>query len=105
MTSTQVLVALAAVVALVVVLAVVLALRKRHTRTLADRFGPEYDRALETAGERTKAEAELDARTKRVEHLQIRPLTTTEHERFAVLWRSAQERVVDTPPTPGPPRA
>src|SRR5258708_3885079 len=99
MTSTQVLVALAAVVALVVVLAVILALRKRHTRTLADRFGPEYDRALETAGERTKAEAELDARTKRVEHLQIRPLTTTEHERFAGLWRTAQERFVDSPPT------
>src|SRR5258708_40177087 len=101
MTSTQVLVAVAAVVALVVVLAVILALRKRHTRTLADRFGPEYDRALETAGERTKAEAELDARTKRVEHLQIRPLTTTEHERFAGLWRSAHARVLARPRTAG----
>jgi hypothetical protein len=99
MTSTQVLVAVAAVVALVVVLGVILALRKRHTRTLADRFGPEYDRALETAGERTKAEAELEARAKRVEHLQIRPLTPTEHDRFAGLWRSAQERFVDSPPT------
>src|SRR5260221_8422505 len=99
MTSTQVLVAV--VVAAVVALAMVLALRKQHTRTLADRFGPEYDRALETAVERTKAEAELDARTKRVEHLQIRPLTTTEHGRFAGLWRSAQERFVDSPPPAG----
>ena len=99
MTSTQVLVAVAAVVVLVVAFAVILALRKRHSRTLADKFGPEYDRALETAGEKAKAEAELDARTKRVEHLQIRPLTTTEHERFASLWRSAQERFVDSPPT------
>jgi hypothetical protein len=99
MTPTQVLVTVAAVVALVVAVAVILALRKRHSRTLADRFGPEYDRALETAGERTKAEAELEARTKRVEHLQIRPLTTTEHDRYAGLWRSAQERFVDSPPT------
>lgn len=98
MTSTQVLVAVAAAVALVVVLAVFLAMRKRRSRALADRFGPEYDRALEATGEKAKAEAELEARTKRVEHLQIRSLNTTEHERYAGLWRTAQERFVDSPP-------
>ena len=98
MTSTQVLVAVAAAVALVVVLAVLVAMRKRHSRALADRFGPEYDRVVETAGKKTKAEAELDARTKRVEHLPIRPLTTAERDRYAGLWRTAQERFVDSPP-------
>jgi hypothetical protein len=99
MMPTQIVVAVAVVVALVVGLAVILGMRKRHTRTLADKFGPEYDRALETTGQKAKAEAELDARTKRVEHLQIRPLTPQEHDRFAGLWRTAQERFVDSPPT------
>ena len=81
MTSTQVLVAVATAVAVVVVLAVFFAMRKRRSRALADRFGSEYDRALEATGEKTKAEAELEARTKRVEHLSIRPLTTNERDR------------------------
>src|SRR4029079_11572392 len=82
MTSSQVFMAVAAVAALVVVLAISMAVRKRRTRTLADRFGAEYDHALETTGKRTKAEAELEARTKRVENLDIRALTTAERDRY-----------------------
>ena len=98
MTSSQVFMAVAAIAALIVVLAVSMAVRKRRTRALTARFGPEYDHALETAGKRTTAEAELEARTKRVEHLDIRALTTAEHDRYAGLWRTAQERFVDSPP-------
>ena len=98
MTSSQVLMAVIAIAALFVVLAVSMAVRKRRTRALTDRFGPEYDHALETAGKRTKAEAELEARAKRVEKLDIRALTTAERDRYAGLWRSAQERFVDSPP-------
>ena len=98
MTSSQALMAVVAIAALIVVLAVAMAVRKRRTRALTDRFGPEYDHALETAGKRTRAEAELEARTKRVEKLDIRALTTAERDRYAGLWRSAQERFVDSPP-------
>jgi hypothetical protein len=98
MTSSQVFMAVAAVAALIVVLAVSMAVRKRRTRVLTDRFGAEYDHTLETAGKRTKAEAELKARTQRVEQLDVRALTTAEHDRYAGLWRSAQERFVDSPP-------
>ena len=98
MTSSQALMAVVAIAALLVVLAVSMAVRKRRTRALTDRFGPEYDHALEMAGKRTKAEAELEARTKRVQKLDIRALTTAERDRYAGLWRSAQERFVDSPP-------
>jgi len=98
MTSSQALMAVAAIAALLVVLAVSMAVRKRRTRALSDRFGPEYDHALEMAGKRTRAEAELEARTKRVEKLDIRALTAAERDRYAGLWRSAQERFVDSPP-------
>lgn len=98
MTSSQVFMAVIAAAALLVVLAVSVAFRRRRTRALTDRFGAEYDHALETAGKRTKAEAELEARTKRVEGLDIRALTTAERDRYAGLWRTAQERFVDSPP-------
>jgi hypothetical protein len=98
MTSTQVFAAVVAAAVLLVLLAIVIAVRRRRSRALADRFGPEYDRAVETAGKRSKAEAELAARTKHVEQLQIRPLNTAERDRYSQLWRVAQERFVDSPP-------
>jgi hypothetical protein len=98
MTSDQVLIAVAVAAVLVVALGITMALRRRRTRVLADQFGPEYSRAVEAAGGRSKAEAELEARTKRVEQLDVRALTTTERDRFSELWRVAQERFVDSPP-------
>jgi hypothetical protein len=98
MTSSQMLIAVAVAAVLLVALAVVVAMRRRRTRALADQFGPEYARTVKAAGKRSKAEAELEARTKRVEQLQIRALTPAERDRYADLWRVAQERFVDSPP-------
>jgi hypothetical protein len=97
MTSSQILIAVIAGVVLLVVLAISIAVRKRRTRGLTDKFGPEYTRTVEAAGKVSKAEAELEARTKRVEQLEIRPLTTAERDRHAHLWRLAQEHFVDSP--------
>ncbi|HMD26822.1 MAG TPA: hypothetical protein VKH61_22195, partial [Streptosporangiaceae bacterium] len=52
-------IALVAVIALVVVGA-----GKRRTAMLRDRFGPEYDRAVESSDDRRAAEADLRAREK-----------------------------------------
>ena len=89
---------IAVVIVLMAVGAAVYIVQRQRSRRLRSHFGPEYDHALETAGKRTKAEAELEARTKRVEKLDIRALTTAERDRYAGLWRSAQERFVDSPP-------
>jgi hypothetical protein len=69
----------------------------RHWRHTAERFGPEYDRAVGDAGSRSRAEAELAAREERVERLHIRPLETEERARFAASWRMVQTRFVDDP--------
>jgi hypothetical protein len=98
MTSSQMLAAAAAAAVLLVVLAIVVAVRRRHSRALASQFGPEYAHTVKAMGKRSKAEAELDARTRRVEQLDIRALTATERDRYAELWRVAQERFVDSPP-------
>lgn len=89
-----------AILAIVVVLLVVAGLlltRKRRTEKLEERFGPEYHRALDEHGSRTKAEADLLARQKRVEQLNIVPLAPAEAERFSQAWKSLQARFVDSP--------
>ncbi len=65
---------------------------------IRQRFGPEYGRAVDESGNTRKAEAVLGDRVKRVERLQIRPLSPDEHARFASEWKTVQARFVDDPP-------
>jgi hypothetical protein len=71
--------------------------RRRRTKVLVERFGPEYSRAVEELGRRSKAETELQERARRVEAYDIRPLTGPERSRYGDLWQSAQARFVDSP--------
>src|SRR3954462_14616123 len=63
-------------VAAVVLVAVIVwrALAAKRTRALQGRFGPEYDRALDSSESRRQAEADLKARAERRDELDIRPL-------------------------------
>ncbi|MES2938535.1 MAG: hypothetical protein V4864_12695 [Pseudomonadota bacterium] len=71
--------------------------RKRQSEALEKRFGPEYSRAVDEMGSRPKAEAELLARQKRVEQLDIVALPPQEAARFSQSWTSIQARFVDNP--------
>lgn len=77
--------------------AVVLYMRRRESHTLEKHFGPEYERAVGEFGSRSKAEAELRERRKRVEKLHIAPLAPADAARFHQAWKSVQERFVDNP--------
>jgi hypothetical protein len=91
---------LAAIVVIVLVILFVAAftrLRTHRTEQLRQRFGPEYDRTIGRTGDVRKAEADLQARERRVEHLKIRPLTPEEHRRFSMEWQDVQARFVDEP--------
>jgi hypothetical protein len=70
--------------------------RKRSQR-LQHRFGSEYSRVVAERGDRTKAEAELVAREKRVERLQLVPLSPQDAARFSDSWGQLQIRFVDNP--------
>jgi len=87
------------VIALVAAIAAAawLYMRNRKSEHLQQRFGPEYDRALETHHDQRKAERELENRAERVEHLNIRPLENAERDRFASRWQSVQAQFVDDP--------
>jgi hypothetical protein len=68
-------------------------------RGLQQRFGPEYDRAVEKHESTKAAEQELLARKKRHDELDIRPLDPASRERHLTEWRQVQERFVDSPET------
>jgi hypothetical protein len=86
------------VIAAVVVVAVIaVAARQRRTAALRQRFGPEYDRAVQDRQGRRPAEAELRDREKQRARLEIRPLPEDARARFAEEWREVQERFVDQP--------
>ena len=70
--------------------------RQQQSKRLRQRFGAEYDRAVSELG-RTKAEAELRAREKRVEKLTIIPLAPADAARFTQAWTALQGRFIDNP--------
>ncbi|MFL6606264.1 MAG: hypothetical protein ACJ8R9_33740 [Steroidobacteraceae bacterium] len=93
-----VIIGLVLVVAVAVAIFLILRERKRaQSRHLQQRFGPEYGRVVSTVGDRSKAEAELQAREARVERLQLVALPAAEAARFAQEWETLQTRFVDNP--------
>ncbi|MER5217905.1 hypothetical protein ABT063_47270 [Streptomyces sp. NPDC002838] len=90
---------LAIIIPVVVVIAVlaVAALLVLRRRRLRERFGPEYERTVEDAGSRLKAERELSAREKRHDSLDLKSLPRGVRERYAREWANVQEEFVDRP--------
>ena len=83
-----------------VLLAVVLIwymVRQSRSRALQRDFGPEYDRTMARAGDRGLAESDLRERRDRVGALDVRPLSRSDHDRFATEWTKVQAEFVDTP--------
>jgi hypothetical protein len=85
------------IAAVVVIAAIAVAARQRKTAALRQRFGPEYNRAVEARQGRRPAEADLRDREKQRAQLDIRPLPEDVRVRFAEEWRDVQERFVDQP--------
>src|SRR5262245_27695673 len=89
--NSQTLIIVASVIVAIIVIAVAWTFSQRQRRVrLRERFGPEYDRAVEAAGAPSKAEAMLEDRARRVERLKIRPLSREQADSFAREWRQIQ---------------
>ena len=85
------------IVVIVVVAAVMVASREMRRARLRRQFGPEYDRLAQQLGNRSKADAELAARQRRVEALGIHELSPEQQASYSGDWTAVQERFVDTP--------
>jgi hypothetical protein len=87
------------VVAILVIAAVIGVAMTGRRRRLQQRFGPEYDRAVEEKDSRMQAEAELTERQRRVRKYKIVPLTPEARRNYLVQWQRIQEQFVDSPQT------
>ena len=91
---------LVAVIFLIIGVVIAMAMmRAQRTKRLRERFGPEYERAMNEMGDKRQAEDELDARLAHVNTLKIRPLTAEEVNRYALEWQKTQTEFVDEPLT------
>ena len=95
MTTVQIIILVLVLLVIAVLVAGVVATMRR--RALRDRFGPEYDRTVADAPSKREAEAELSARRKRREELDIQPLSQSARDRYASRWKDTQARFVDDP--------
>jgi len=96
-TQTWIIVTGVAVLVVIALAAWLIYKRKKQSRRLKEHFGPEYGLSVENLGSRSKAESDLKAREKRVEHLTIVPLSPSEAARFSETWKDLQGRFVDNP--------
>lgn len=93
-------IAIAVVVAIIVILALIVVVSmNRHKRSerLRNQFGPEYERAVDTAGGERAAEKELVARQRKRQKLDIAELTPQSRARYAEAWAATQAGFVDNP--------
>ncbi len=85
------------VVVIVVVAAIVVASGELRRARMRRQFGPEYDRLAQELGSKKKADAELTARQRRVEALNIHELSPEQQASYSGDWTAVQERFVDAP--------
>jgi len=72
-------------------------LQRNKSKQLRSRFGPEYEAEVVRQGDRFRAEKELSRRAKRVDKLEIRPLSSHDTEHYLAAWKQTQARFVDNP--------
>jgi hypothetical protein len=92
---------LVAALAVVAFAAIIIASRatssRKRTEGLKQRFGPEYERVVDDAGDQRAAESELAAREKNRQKLDIVALPIESAARYADQWRRVQTAFIDNP--------
>jgi len=98
MNTTYIIIIVAVLVVLIVGVIVGLVFsRRQRSKRFQNKFGPEYDHTVQTAGNEKKAQAELNERQKHVETMNVHPLSSIERERYLAEWAAVQAKFVDQP--------
>ena|SRR5215813_5961820 len=96
-TMTIIAIVVAVVVLLIVAAAAWTYLSKQRSQKLRESFGPEYQRVVRAEGNARQAEHVLEERQKRLDQVELRPLTPEEQKGFGDRWQEEQARFVDSP--------
>lgn len=72
-------------------------INQQRSAKLKKRFGPEYDRAVDSADDKHDAESHLSDVARRREKLDIAPLPETSRREYASQWESVQRQFVEEP--------
>ncbi len=96
-TETLIIILIAVAVLIVAGLVTWIAIRKRRSQKLREKFGPEYDYIMEHVGDQRAAEETLEEREKRVNKLAIRALDADEWDHYHADWVEIQADFVDEP--------
>ena len=75
----------------------IVVMERRRTTALRERFGPEYERAVEQHGARRAAESDLRGRLERRRSAEVRDLSPKVRDRLCARWRVVQTGFVDDP--------
>jgi hypothetical protein len=94
---TRLVIVVIAIIVAAVVIGGILYMRRRNTRVLRTRFGPEYERSVRERGSAARAEEDLKRRMDRVSKLEIKPLPETARQRYWERWLGVQRTFVDDP--------
>lgn len=95
MSSTQIV--LTVIVVLAVLAVAGFAWMAMRRRSLRNRFGPEYDRAVAEQHGRAAAERELRERERRHAALDLKPLAPESRAQYAADWEEVQARFIEAP--------
>lgn len=95
--TTLIIVIVVAVIAIAVI--AMLAMKAKRRKDLQSRFGPEYERTIEDADSKRKAERDLKERADMRDQLQLRDLTPAQQDRYREEWHDLQASFVDRPDT------
>jgi hypothetical protein len=93
----QILTIVAIVIIILAALGIWYYIRQRDSERLKQRFGPEYDQAVNQFRSKERAEADLKKREARVRKYEIISLPRAERARYKETWMALQSRFVDQP--------
>lgn len=97
MSTTAIIIVVVVAVLVLAAIAAMIMRQRARSRRLRERFGDEYDLTVGRAGNRRRAESELEHRQQRHQQLELRSLEPGERAAFAESWRRTQEDFVDRP--------
>ena len=95
--TTAIIIIVLLILAAVAVVVWMRAQQAKRREGLQDRFGPEYDRAVDEHGDRKVAEKQLADTAARRDSIEVRPLEPAERDRYSTEWTQVQADFVDSP--------